>query len=49
MVKSVDADKKSKNFVAILPKCLVTNFSSIVSPDLSDKTFLGLTLEIFRD
>jgi hypothetical protein len=25
IVKSVDAVKKSKNFLAILPKCLITN------------------------
>jgi len=49
MVKSVDMDKKSKNFVAILPKCMVTNFAQIVKPDLSETTFSGLTLEIYRN
>lgn len=26
VVKSTDAEKKSKNFIAILPRCLITNF-----------------------
>jgi len=31
LVKSVDAVKKSKNFLAILPKCLVTNHPQAIS------------------
>lgn len=46
IVKSMDAAKMSKNFIAILPKCLVANntrFQTVPSK------FQGLVLEIFRD
>jgi len=47
VVKSTDAEKKSKNFVAILPRCLVTNFSPTISNQLSSElTYEGLVLEI---
>jgi len=31
IVKSTDAEKKSKNFVALLPKCMVSNFSDFLN------------------
>jgi len=31
IVKSTDAEKKSKNFIGILPRCLVTNLPSSIN------------------
>ena len=50
IAKSTDAEKKSKNFLALVPKCLVSSFSDFLSlPISTDTTFRGLVLEIFRD
>lgn len=49
VVKSVDSAKKSKNIVAILPKCLLSSFSETSSPQALGETFEGLVLEIYRD
>jgi len=49
MVKSLDASKKSKNFIALLPKCLLTSFGDFFKPSLEGTEFKGLVLEIFRD
>ena len=47
VVKSTDAEKKSKNFIAILPRCLVTNFSPTISNQLSsEEVYEGLVLEL---
>ena len=37
VVKSTDAEKKSKNFLAILPRCLVTNSAPTISNQLSSE------------
>jgi thiol-disulfide isomerase/thioredoxin len=50
IVKSLDAEKKSKNFIGLLPKCLVSNFACFSSSLInSSSTFKGLIIEIFRD
>lgn len=46
IVKSVDAVKKSKNFVAILPRCLIKNHQAIETKLSSEETYEGLVLEI---
>ena len=49
IVKSVDAAKKSKNFLAILPKCLITNHPQAISQNLSDElTYEGIVLELLH-
>lgn len=37
IVKSMDAAKKSKNFIALLPKCLVANNSKFEKAELPSK------------
>jgi len=50
IAKSTDAEKKSKNFLALVPKCLVSSFSDFLTMPISTEThFSGLVLEIFRD
>ena len=44
VVKSLDAVKKSKNFIAILPKCLC-GYQNLSNPDAS---FKGLILDQYR-
>ena len=49
IVKSVDAAKKSKNFLAILPKCLITNHSHTISQSLSpEQTYEGIVLDLLH-
>lgn len=49
IVKSVDAVKKSKNFVAILPKCLITNHPEAISQSLSSElTYEGIVLDLLH-
>jgi hypothetical protein len=48
LCKSLNADKKSKNFVAVLPKALVNKFF-LNSLTLEDHVFDGLVLEIQED
>ena len=49
IVKSIDAEKKSKNFIGILPRCLVTNHPSINLP-LNNPEFIsqGIILELLH-
>lgn len=49
LIKSLDASKKSKNFLAVLPMCLVSNFSCFSNLNLKGQTFTGVVLEIFQD
>jgi hypothetical protein len=50
IAKSTDAERKSKNFIALIPKCLVSSFSDFLSvPINTETTFRGLVLEIFKD
>jgi ribosomal protein S1 len=50
VVRSTDAEKKSKNFIGLLPKCLVSNFSDILNLQLTNESqFSGVVMEIFRD
>jgi len=49
IVKSTDAAKKSKNFLALLPKCLITNHPQAVSQSLSDElTYEGIVLDLLH-
>jgi hypothetical protein len=48
IVKSLDAEKKSKNIIAILPKGLVGKFF-INSITLEDLTFQALIIEFLED
>jgi len=49
IVKSVDAVKKSKNFLAILPKCLITNHPEAIGQTLSSElTYEGLVLDLLH-
>jgi hypothetical protein len=49
IVKSTDASKKSKNFIAILPKCLITNHPESINQTLSSElTYQGLVLDLLR-
>ena len=48
-MKSTDAVKKSKNFVAILPKCLITNHPDAISQVLSSElTYEGIVLDLLH-
>ena len=49
VVKSVDSTKKSKNIVAILPKCLVSSYTEAQAAEFLGETFEGLVLEIYND
>lgn len=50
VMKSLNASKKSKNFVALLPKCLVSNFDGSLNMNISsEQTLKGLVLEIYRN
>jgi len=49
IVKSTDADKKSKNFLAILPKCLITNHPETIGLTLSNEiTYEGIVLDLLH-
>lgn len=48
LCKSLSAEKKSKNFVAVLPKALAHKFF-LHSLTLEDHIFQGLVLEIQED
>jgi len=41
LVKSLDAAKKSKNFIGILPRCLVTNHPSSINLSLDNPEFVS--------
>jgi hypothetical protein len=50
LVKSLDASKKSKNFIGLLPKCLVSSFGLFLNQNMnSSLRFSGLVLETYRD
>ena len=48
LVKSIDAEKKSKNIVAVLPKALVGKFFHN-SLTLEDCTFQGLVIDYLEE
>ena len=49
IVKSTDASKKSKNFIAILPKCLITNHPDTIGLNLSSElTYEGIVLDLLH-
>ena len=49
ILKSTDAVKESKNFIAILPKCLLTNHPLSINQALSSElTYEGIVLDLLR-